>query len=60
MNRKNHNWRKWHTVWVEHDPQVKIDHGCQIHNNIEEENNHEIKGYAQALKSIIIDLNQEW
>ena len=44
---------------VEQYIEGKGSNGCQHINNLEEEQNPDIQGYAQALKSIIIDLNQE-
>ena len=30
MYGKNYNWSKWHKLWVENDPEGKLDNECQI------------------------------
>ena len=59
MHENSYNWCNWHRAWVEHEPEGKGANGCKLRKQLEEENTPEIQGYSQALKTIIIELNEE-
>ena len=37
MNNNTYNWCKWNKAWVRHDPEGKLDNGCQVIKKLEEE-----------------------
>ena len=58
MHKKTPNQCKWHNVWVEHDPEEKGGNEFLLRKKFGEYYKTNRQVYVEALKSILIDLNQ--
>ena len=57
MHNKTYIWYQWHKSWVEYDAELKVANAFRFRKKLEEEKKPYSHGYAQAIKSIIVDLN---